>query len=158
MAKIIFICGRICSGKTTLARRLINGGQALLLSCDEISEIIFHKDLGDRHDIVMQDVKKYLHMKALDALRAGCDVVLDWGFWKKEERQAVRAQYEAAGFAQQWHYADPPEEQWRRNIEKRNAEVLAGESPDYYVDEGLFNKLMANFEPPEEGEIDLWHR
>lgn len=157
MAKIIFICGRLCSGKTTLARRLTAQKGTILLSCDEVTEIIFHKDLGERHDAVMQDVKKYLHMKAMDALRAGCDVVLDWGFWNRAERQAVRAQYAAAGYPQQWHYMAPSESRWRRNIEQRNAAVLAGTSPDYFVDEGLFNKLMANFEPPGEDEIDIRH-
>ena len=60
MAKAIFICGKICSGKTTLARRLLAEGGAVLLSCDEIAAMVFHKDLGDRHDAVMEDVKSFI--------------------------------------------------------------------------------------------------
>lgn len=157
MAKAIFICGKICSGKTTLARRLLAKGGAVLLSCDEIAAMVFHKDLGDRHDAVMADVQKYLHKKARDVLAAGCDVILDWGFWKTADRQAAREMYARDGIEQEWHYIDVSDEQWERNIAKRNADVTAGLSDDYFLDEGLRAKLLANFETPERGEMDHWH-
>jgi len=158
MTKIVFLCGKICSGKTTLARRLLAEGGAVLLSCDEVADMIFHKDLGERHDSVMEDVKRYLHKKAADVLAAGCDVILDWGFWKSAERAALKKQYDLPGVEQVWYYIDVEDSRWLRNIEMRNADVLAGKSTDYFVDEGLKRKLLANFEPPTPEEIDIWHR
>lgn len=157
MAELICICGKICSGKTTLARKMLKEGGAVLLSCDEIADIIFHRDLGERHDAVMRDVQEYLHRKAQDLLAAGCDVILDWGFWKQADRQATRERYGRLEVEQRWHYLDISDAQWQRNIECRNAQVLAGQSADYFVDEGLKDKLLANFEPPQRKEIDFWH-
>lgn len=155
MAKVILICGKICSGKTTLARSLLRENNSVLLSCDELADVLFDKNLGDRHDEVMARAREYLHRKAADLLAAGCDVILDWGFWKKADRQAARMRYEALGADQLWYYLDPPPAQWQRNIERRNAAVLCGASRDYFVDEGLLKKLLANFEEPAPEEYDI---
>lgn len=155
MAKAVMICGRICSGKTTLARALCARGGAVLLSCDEIADVVFDKNLGDKHDEVMAKVTEYLHRKAKDILLAGCDVILDWGFWKKEARQRVRERYAAMGIEQLWYFVDVSDEKWEEHIQKRNAEVLAGTSSDYFVDEGLRAKLLANFEKPGPDEYDI---
>ena len=53
MAKLICICGKICSGKTTLAEELLKCGRAVRLSCDEVADVVFDKNLGDKHDEVM---------------------------------------------------------------------------------------------------------
>ena len=155
VAKLICICGKICSGKTTLARRLLEKGGAVLLSCDEAADVIFDKNLGDRHDEVMAKVTEFLHRKAADILTAGCDVILDWGFWKKAARKNVRERYAALGFEQLWYFVDVADEKWENHIQKRNADVLAGLSADYFVDEGLKAKLLANFEKPEPDEYDI---
>ncbi len=155
MAKVICICGKICSGKTTLARELAAKERAVILSCDEILDIVFHKDLGERHDAVAADISKYLHKKARDLLSAGCSVIFDWGFWQKKDRDAARKMYE--GTAQEWHYIDISDEIWNERIAKRNADVLAGKSDDYFVDEGLRSKLLSRFDEPTKDEIDIWH-
>ena len=49
-------------------------------------------------------------------------------------------------------------EAWQRNIAARNAAVLAGETQDYYVDEGLLEKIQAAFEPPAREEMDFWYQ
>ena len=155
MAKLICICGKICSGKTTLAEELLKCGRAVRLSCDEVADVVFDKNLGDKHDEVMAKVTEYLHRKAKDILLAGCDVILDWGFWKKDARQKVRERYAAMGIEQLWYFVDVSDEIWDKQIQKRNAEVLAGLSADYFVDEGLKAKLLANFERPEPDEYDI---
>ena len=155
MAKLICICGKICSGKTTLAEELLKCGRAVRLSCDEVADVVFDKNLGDKHDEVMAKVTEYLHRKARDILLAGCDVILDWGFWKKDARQKVRERYAAMGIEQLWYFVDVSDEIWDKQIQKRNAEVLAGQSADYFVDEGLKAKLLANFERPEPDEYDI---
>ena len=63
--------------------------------------------------------------------------------------------FRGMGIPFEWHYVDPPEEVWRERIEKRNLKVLAGTSDKYFVDEGLLEKCIERFEPPEQEEMDI---
>ena len=80
-------------------------------------------------------------------------MILDWGFWKKAERQAAQALFSARGIPVQWYYLDISEDTWLQNIACRNAHK--GPS-DYAVDEGLKNKCLALFEAPDEIESAGW--
>ena len=66
MAKVFLICGKICSGKGFYTRQLKEKEHAVVLSCDEIENDLFHHDLGDRRDAISADIKAYLHKKAVD--------------------------------------------------------------------------------------------
>lgn len=157
MAKVILVCGKICSGKTFYCKRLLKEYNAVLLSCDEIESQIFYHSLGEKHDIVAEDIKKYLHKKAVEIASVGTNVVLDWGFWTQAERKSVSDYYRSNGIAYEWHYVDVPDEVWQRNIASRNEAVLSGKCEDYYVDEGLLCKIKSLFEEPNRDEIDIWH-
>ena len=89
MAKVFLICGKICSGKGFYTRRLKEKEHAVVLSCDEVENDLFHHKFGTRHDEISADIKAYLRKKAADIARAGCNVILDWGFWSREERRSV---------------------------------------------------------------------
>ena len=106
MAKVFLICGKICSGKGFYTRQLKEKEHAVVLSCDEIENDLFHHDLGDRRDAISADIKAYLHKKAVDIARAGCNVILDWGFWSRKERTDVSAYYKNADIDFEWHYID----------------------------------------------------
>ena len=145
MAKVMLICGKVCCGKTTYTKQLQAKG-AVLLSSDELMRLLFDEYLGDRHDEVAARVNGYLLDKSLEILRAGTDVVLDWGFWTKAGREEVLAFYKERGCTAELHYLDIDDETWRQRIEKRNA----NRGPyDYYVDDGLREKCLSRFEPPE---------
>lgn len=151
-AKVICICGKPCSGKTTFAKRLIAERPALLLSCDELTDFLFDNDLGERYDAMLVRVKDYLLQKAADAAAAGCGAVLDWGLWDRADRSSIRAFFDARGIETEWYFLDVPDGEWRRRVETRNAAVARGESRDFYIDEGLLRKIEARFEPPDEDE------
>ena len=65
MNKVILLCGKICSGKSTYAEKIIQKEKAVLLSCDELMLAIFDPLLGDKHDIISDRVQKYLYQKSL---------------------------------------------------------------------------------------------
>lgn len=155
---VYLICGKICSGKSRYAAQLQAEKSAVRLSCDEIENDLFHHDFGERHDAVSADIKRYLHKKAAEIARAGCPVVLDWGFWTRAERKAASAHYRDAGIPFEWHYVEISDSDWRRNIASRNAAVAAGETTDYAVDSGLLEKLESLFEPPTPEEACVLHR
>lgn len=157
MAKVILICGKICSGKTYYCKQLQKKYSAVLLSCDEIESQIFHHSLGEQHDIVAMDIKKYLHKKAVDIVSVGTNVILDWGFWTKAEREKVSCYYQFNKIQYEWHYVDLTDETWEMNIASRNKDCTDGKTTDYYVDEGLLQKMKALFEVPCKNKMDVWY-
>lgn len=154
MGRVTAVCGKICCGKTYFCNELIRKRGGVLLSCDEISTMIFRQQLGDKHDETMLLVKEYLHKKAAEIAQAGCDVILDWGFWQREERRAAAQYYRARGVELEWHYISISDDDWFRNITERNRKIESGISQDYYIDEGLLKKALSLFEAPEPDELE----
>lgn len=152
MAKVYLFCGKICSGKSYYAKKMTEEKQAVILSCDELMLSVLPQDLGEDYSIYSEKSKNYLHARTVDIVRAGCNVILDWGFWYKKERADISKFYEEHGIEYEWHYIDISEEKRRENIQKRNAEVIKEENQAYYVDEGLFEKCNTLFEVPDETE------
>lgn len=159
MAQIIAICGKICSGKTWYARQLKEKEGAVLLSCDEVTWAIFDNNLGSRHDEMTGRIRAYLQQKAAELAEAGCSAILDWGFWRREDRQKLRDFCRERGIRCQFHYMDVDDSTWRRNIQERNSRVLQGQAGcNYLLDDGLMTKLQALWQPPSADEIDVWYR
>lgn len=156
MAKVIFVCGKICCGKSTYAEKLCSEGKAVLLSVDEIMLALFGLYAGDKHDEYVEKTKKYLLDKSVEIMKSGIDVVLDWGFWKKDERIYVREFYSAKGMEYEFHYIDISDEVWRTRLDTRNSAVSAGKANAYIVDDNLAAKFASVFEMPDREEIDVW--
>lgn len=156
MAKVILICGKICVGKSTYAAKFCGDERAVLLSCDEITLALFGRDAGEMHDTYVERTQNYLFAKAAEIAGTGINVVLDWGFWQKEEREYARAFFTSRRVACEFHYLDISDTVWKNRLQKRNTAVLAGDANAYFVDEGLANKFGALFEPPARDEIDVW--
>ena len=158
MPKVILICGKICSGKTWYAKKLQQQNPAVILSTDEATFHLIHNEQGEFYNAFAQRVNGYLRIKAVDIIKAGANVILDWGFWTKQDREAISRFLEENGVAWEWHYVDVPGDVWQKNIERRNTAVLAGEGgSDFYVDEGLRNKVLSLFQIPSREEMDVWY-
>lgn len=156
MAKAILICGKICSGKSTYARRLRQETGAAVLSVDEIMIALFGLYAGEKHDEYAARTEAYLLGKSLELVAAGIGVVLDWGFWGRASRAEAKAFFTSRGVACEMHYLDVSEAVWRMRLEERNRRVKAGEASAYLVDENLARKAGSLFEAPDENEIDVW--
>lgn len=156
MAKIIAVCGKICSGKTYYANGLKEKGKAVILSCDELTKALFDNHLGEKHDEMSARIQAYFLRKSMEIVSAGCDVILDWGFWTRAGRERLGAFCEAHHVPCEWHYIDVGDEIWLRSIDERNRLISQGNGGmDYYLDEGLMNKLMSLWEVPEKEDMDV---
>jgi len=97
----------------------------------------------------------YLMKKAIELVRNGCSIVLDWGFWRREDRKRITADLTAQGIRPEWHYVRIPDPLWEKHIAQRNTRIEAGQGgSDFYVDEGLKTKLISLWEEPEAEEMD----
>lgn len=155
--KAYLICGAICSGKTHYAKQLSAAKNAVILSCDEIENDLFQKNLGTFHDEMAGRIHSYLLKKAAEIISHGTSVILDWGFWRKADRDNTSVYFRSLNISYEWHYMDTSPEQRSKNIKSRNEAVQNGGSPYYYVDSGLLDKCSSLFEPPSREEIDVWH-
>ncbi|MCR5016932.1 MAG: ATP-binding protein [Ruminococcus sp.] len=154
MSKVIMLCGRLCSGKSTYSATLRDELGCVVLSVDELMISLLGRETGAMHDEYVCRAKQYICGKAADIARAGADVVLDQGFWSRAERDSAREFFTSRGVDCELRYLRISDEEWERRIAKRNAEVAAGRSDAYYVDDGLKAKFTAMFEEPTADEAD----
>lgn len=159
MSKVILICGKIASGKTYYANYLKEKENAVILSTDEVTYDLTNNEQGEGYDAFAIRVNNYLRKKALEIVKCGCNVILDWGFWTKDDRDKITNYFKENNVEISWHYIDVDDKTWHRNIEERNKLVEEGKGgSSFYVDEGLLNKLLTMFEEPEKGEMDYIYK
>lgn len=158
MAKVIMTCGKICSGKSTYAKRLRIKNHAVILSVDEITLALFDQNIGDSHDMYVEKLEAYLLNKSIEIIETGIHVILDWGFWTKAERTYAREFYQSRNIDCEIHFIDISDEIWQERLQKRNNLIAAGKIHAYYVDAQLRKKAASIFEFPTHDEIDVWVR
>lgn len=153
MATVFLICGLPGSGKTALANQLELSRPALRLSPDEWIAAL----LSDATDIAERDrlqslVESLQWETARRVLVLGVDVVLEWGFWSREERARYRADAEALGARVELRYlAVERDELWAR-LSKRNATLPPG---TFVVTEDQLGLWWSQFEAPTADELGL---
>jgi len=114
---LFMVCGLPGAGKTTLARRLEAENGALRLTPDEWMARI----VGDGWDEARRaQVEAVMTEIAERVLTLGVSVVLDFGFWSHAEREAMRALAKRAGARARTFSLEPPLEELRRRLERRN--------------------------------------
>ena len=126
MAKVIAVCGKICSGKSYYAKQLKEKINAVILSADEATFDLINNEQGEFYNIFSKRVKNYIAKKAVEIVKAGCNVILDWGFWTKQERREITDFFSEQGIEIEWHYIDVDDGRWHQLIEKRNNRIEDG--------------------------------
>ena len=113
--------GLPCSGKTTYAQRHSDEWQAMVFTPDEWQIPLFGDDFGQKeHDERHSAIERLMWQAATRLLSLGVNVVLDYGFWAKEERDGLRRWALKEGIRCEIHYMDTPLEEIGRRLEERN--------------------------------------
>ena len=101
---------------------------------------------------------EYLLKKTVELIKIGCNVILDWGFWRGYNRRYVTEYFKNENITVEWHYIDIADEEWEENIKERNEKIERGFNKyDFIVTDGLKKKLLENWEEPKKEEIDVWY-
>lgn len=151
MATLFLMCGLPGSGKTTLARQLEGERDALRLTPDEWIERLFGTGLTlPTLDWCRDPVETVQWMVAERALSLGVNVVLDFGFWSRGEREEFRTRATALGARTEVHFLDVPRAVLAARLAARNADLPPYTFP---VTEAQLDLWWSLFEPPTPDEL-----
>jgi predicted kinase len=152
MATLHLMVGLPCSGKTTLARELEDKGAALRLTPDEWQLRLFGQDAEEpEHNTRHALIEDLLWEVASRALTLGTNVILDYGFWAREEREEYRSRARQLGASSEIHFLDVPSEELLRRLARRNAQRSL---TAFYIPEAMMKPWIAFFQKPTLDELE----
>ncbi len=116
-----FIAGRLASGKTTLARELVQRHRAVLF-CEDVWLSKLSDGITSFEDYLKWSRRCRVVMGPVivDILRAGASVVLDFAGNRAEERRWVRSLFEEAEASHALHLLQTSEEECLKRLIERN--------------------------------------
>lgn len=131
MATLHLIVGLPCAGKTTYSKQLERTRNALRFTLDEWHIRLFGQDftldfVHPEHDARHKVIEEIMWDVAARALQLGVDVILDFGFWGRSERDDYRIRAEELGAKVVVHFLDVPREVLLSRLEERNARQPEG--------------------------------
>ena len=154
MATTHLISGLPCSGKTTYATGLRADIDAALFSLDRWLITAFGRysidDVGhEEHVRRVLASRELIWGAASELLRRGADVILDDGFFLRENRMRVVSLAKSIGATAKIHFVDTPVDVLRARVNLRNASL-----PPYnfWVSPNMLSAFLGLFEMPDANE------
>ena len=140
------LCGKIASGKSTLAQRLADDTGGILISEDHWLGTLFADQMTTVPDYVRcaTRLRAVMAPHVTDLLRAGVSVVLDFPANTPGTRAWMRDAAQDASVDHQLHLLMPPDAVCLARLKARNA---AGDH-EFAPTEEQFHRISAHFTPP----------
>jgi predicted kinase len=155
---LYLLCGKIASGKSTLARRLAARPETLLIAEDHWTSHLFADELKTIEDYgrLSRRLRAAMGPHIVDILRHGLSVVLDFPANTVSQRAWMRALIADAGVAHELHVLDVPDAVCKQRLGERNAR---GEHP-FRPSDADYDLFARYFVPPgpDEGFTVLVHK
>ena len=139
-------CGKIASGKSSLAASLANAPQTVLISEDQLLSRLYPAEIATIDDYVRVATRLRTaigpHLEGL--LRTGLNIVLDFQAHTPAARTWIGTVIERAEASHILHFLDVPDEVCKSRLAERNA---AG-THEYHVSEADFELFNSYVVPP----------
>lgn len=140
------LCGKIASGKSTLAARLAGAPRTVLIAQDSWMKRLWGEELREVADYLRLAPKLNAAMAPLvaDLLAAGLDVVLDFPANTVRTRAFWKAAADEAGASHLVHWLDRPDALCRERLRRRND----GGGHEFAASDAQYDEITRYFEPP----------
>jgi len=150
-AKLMFFCGKMAAGKSTLARDLAVRENAVLLVQDDFLNSLFPGEITDIPGFVKcsSRLKNALMPHVCALLSKGISVVLDFPGNTKVQRAWFRELIERANVHHELHFVDASDALCKSQLRARSTGLPAG-AP--WAGDADFDAITAYFQPPSEEE------
>lgn len=150
-AKLVFFCGKMAAGKSTLARDLANRENTVLLVQDDFLEALFPGEIVDIPGFLKCSarLKKALTPHVCALLSKGISVVLDFPGNTKTQRAWFRELIERANVEHELHFVDAPDALCKSQLRDRSRGLPDGTR---WTTDTDFEAINAYFRPPSEDE------
>jgi len=151
VAKLIFFCGKMAAGKSTLAKELAARERAVLLVQDEFVERLFPGEIIDIPSYLKYSarLRSVVGPHTCALLAMGTTVVLDFPGNTKSQRAWFRELFEQAGVDHELHFVDAPDALCKRQLKERSKHLPPG-TP--WTSEAEFDMITAHFLAPSDDE------
>ena len=122
MSKVIMMCGVCGSGKTTYAKQKEQEGYIRLSIDEEMWNIYGQRGIDyseNQYDELSEKVELLLRQKMISLIKNGKNVVIDFSFWNKDNREFYRNMIENAGGIVELVYMKANKELLRKRLQKK---------------------------------------
>jgi len=150
-AKLFFLCGKMASGKSTLARELAQTHDAVLLVQDELLVKLFPGEIVDIPGFIKYSsrLRDALAGYICSVLSRGVSVVLDFPGNTKAQRAWFRELFERANVDHELHFVDLTDEQCKQQLKVRSKELPEASA---WTTDDEFDAITKYFQAPSDDE------
>ena len=149
-ATVYILCGFIGSGKTTFAKKLEKETGAVRITKDEwLIDLFGHDPSIPKYAEYDQIICEISRGMAFQFAKKGIDVIIDEGFWTKEQRNEMRKKIQSIGAKAILYYLNTPIEIIRKRMLKRNKKLT---KDSFKISSEMFDNYLKQWQPLSEDE------
>lgn len=147
---LILLCGLPGAGKSTLAKKLASEMSAIVMSPDQA---MYERGISFFDEKARAEIEAEQWQKALELAKAGKNIVLENGFWGRDERDKLRLEAHSLGLRIELRFLDIPfDELWQR-VDARNK---IENDKDAELTRERLEQAASQLQSPSSGEIELF--
>jgi predicted kinase len=158
--RLLFMCGKMAAGKSSLSRALAAREHAVLLEQDALLDGLYPGAFVDFEAFLMHSarLRATLEPHIVSLLSLGMTVVLDFPANTRKSREWFRDLFERAGAGHELHFIAASDELCRRQLRQRSRDLNLAPGAKWTTDAD-FDEVTAYFEPPaaDEGFLVVRH-